>query len=105
MSAEEIRQLGNDWTRTMVDQWQPILGFIERRIKHNGAQSLVDLSSDRRVSNGHLAQLDVPLALSYLLEQAGMVRFQDITRVCLCMPWRRHKLTGLSMFIGSIPEW
>lgn len=104
LSAEEIRQLGNDWTRTMVDQWQPILGFVERRIKHNGTQSPVDPSSDRRVSNGNLAQLDIPLALSYLLEQAGMVRFQDITSICLGMPWRRPKLTRSSMFIGSLPK-
>ncbi|KAG0331091.1 hypothetical protein BG000_011223 [Podila horticola] len=74
-SAEEIRQLGNGWTKKMVDQWQPILGFVERRIKHNGTQSPVDPNSDRRVSNG--SQLDVPLALSYLLEQAGMGRSQS----------------------------
>lgn len=70
--AEEIRQLGNNWPKKMVDQWQPILSFVERRIKHNGTQSVVDPNSNRRISNGN--QLDVPLALSYLLEQAGMVR-------------------------------
>ncbi|KAG0021160.1 HAUS augmin-like complex subunit 6 [Podila clonocystis] len=74
-SAEEIRQLGDDWSKKMVNQWQPILSFIERRIKNNGTQALVDPNSNRKMSNG--SQLDVPLALSHLLEQAGMNHTQN----------------------------
>lgn len=86
-SAEEIPQLGNGWTKRMVDQWQPIFGFVERRIKYNGTQSPVDPNSNRRVSNG--SQLDVPLTLSYLLEQAGMVLSHvTILAISLYMTWR-----------------
>ncbi|KAG0080580.1 hypothetical protein BGZ92_000567 [Podila epicladia] len=90
-SAEEIRQLGSDWPKNVVDQWQPILSFVERRIKYNGTQSVVDPNSNRRTSNG--SQLDVPLALSYLLEQAGMGHSQsdrsDVDLISVLKIWKR----------------
>ncbi|KAF9333454.1 hypothetical protein BG006_003614 [Podila minutissima] len=90
-SAEETRQLGNNWPKKMVDQWQPILSFVERRIKHNGTQYGVDPNSNRRISNGN--QSDVPLALSYLLEQAGMSHSQsgrsDVDLTFVLKTWKR----------------